>query len=458
MLTYIYPGGELYRSSQNIYNTYSILATIKVHKCFNCESSTKSSCIKNADAFQEGVMEFSLEEITYTLSDALDLVGNQDYHGKRVAYIAVEIGRAMGWEDNTLQDLAMAGILHDCGLSSTRKFKKVVTELDSADHHEHAHRGWLLLSGFYPFSHIAPLVLHHHTRWDAYPNIDIPNDMTAPLANCLFLADRIEVAFSRKPWLTILSCVADIQQVASQNCGTLFSPELVDAFLKISHKEAFWLYLEPRYLEGRLSRLYQQRTQLLDLPQVVQLAKLFAHVVDTKSTFTAAHSVGVAHLAAHLGRLRGLPEKQISYLTIAGYLHDVGKLRADEILDKPGGLTEQEISVIRRHTFDTYQILNGIKGFWGISEWAAFHHERLDGSGYPFRIVSPLISLEACIISVADIFQALVQHRPYRKSMPPEQAYKILQGLVRDNALNAKLVDLLGEDLPLAFDIATIKN
>jgi putative nucleotidyltransferase with HDIG domain len=146
--------------------------------------------------------------------------------------------------------------------------------------------------------------------------------------------------------------------------------------------------------------------------ELYRLGEIFARIVDAKSPFTAEHSVGVARLARYLGERLGLEAGHVDRLEIAALLHDLGKLRVpDEILDKPGRLDARERKIINAHSFETFRILRGIRGFEEIALWAACHHEEPDGSGYPSTSTPPR-RLEARILRVADIFQAMVQSAP----------------------------------------------
>ncbi|MBF0584356.1 MAG: HD domain-containing protein [Magnetococcales bacterium] len=397
-------------------------------------------------------MLFDIGEITLSLADSLDLVGvNRNYHGKRVAYLAVEIGKHVGWPEFAIHDLALAAILHDFGLSSSLEFGEFSRkdgEYPVSLGKKHAHKGWLLLNGFYPYSHLAPIVLHHHTPWRELQEIALADSIAGMMANCICLADFVEVSISHYPDLTILYHTWEISRKIEKMSGSMFDPELVKIFLKLARSDAFWLNLDPRYLVERLKPWLTQRHIMLDLPQVRQLAHLFAEVVDSKSAFTARHSLGVSQISRLLAKNLAVPSYTLDLLEIAGLLHDIGKLRIpDEILNKPGPLTQEEMSVIRRHTFDTYKILNGVQGFWGIAEWAAFHHEAPNGSGYPFGLADPLLCLEARIISTADIFQALAQHRPYRSAMPPEQIMTVMQEFVTQGKLSAVTVEIVQNNL-----------
>jgi len=141
-----------------------------------------------------------------------------------------------------------------------------------------------------------------------------------------------------------------------------------------------------------------------------------ARVVDAKSSWTAGHSERVADLAVEIGRVMGLPEKDLVTLNKAGLLHDIGKVRTPRpILNKPGKLTEEEFDIIRKHPEDSSRILEPITPYRDIIPAVLQHHERFDGKGYPRGLSGESISLCGRILAVADSFDAMVSDRPYRK-------------------------------------------
>ena len=177
---------------------------------------------------------------------------------------------------------------------------------------------------------------------------------------------------------------------------------------------------------------------------IFSIASLFRHIIDFKSRFTASHSTGVAECAVLLSQKFGLTDTEIVQMEIAGYFHDLGKLAVpNAILEKNGGLTKEEFAIIRQHTYFTYSVLNTVGGLDQISEWAAFHHERLDGSGYPFHISADKINIGARIMAVADLFTAVAEDRPYRKGMERKQIESILLSQVNKNANDKRITMLL---------------
>jgi HD-GYP domain-containing protein (c-di-GMP phosphodiesterase class II) len=195
----------------------------------------------------------------------------------------------------------------------------------------------------------------------------------------------------------------------------------------------------------------------LTFPQFGHVARLISSIVDAKSPFTAAHSLGVAQLARHLGEGVGLTGDALAELQVAGLMHDVGKLCVpDEIVDKPAGLTPLEFSVMERHSFETYQILRSTFPAWSrLRSGHAFHHEALNGHGYPFRCGPDRLAREARIVAVADVFQALAQERPYRGAQRAEQIPRFLNDFVRRGVLDRDIVALACEDLDGSWRAAT---
>jgi HD-GYP domain-containing protein (c-di-GMP phosphodiesterase class II) len=403
------------------------------------------------------LIQVDLRQVVYALSDALDLVGVNDfYHGKRVSLMAVQVARTLGLDAATRDELFNAGLLHDCGVSSTAIHQHLVEELDWEGSHDHCEIGHRLLASFEYLRSLAPLVLYHHTHWSDLACLDIDPSI-ARLANLIFLADRADALAAPHLGPELLLHKQSILDTLAGYRDTMFAPELLDAFLATAHADAFWLVLEPRHIQSFLGEMLQRsQPQALNFLELRQMAMLFAQVVDAKSPFTAAHSLGVARLARLLGELDGLGADTQGLLELAGLMHDLGKLQVpDEILDKPGPLSIEERLMIERHSFETYQILSRISGLHDIAAWAAYHHETLDGGGYPYSLGGSRLPREARIVAVADVFQAMAQNRPYRAPMPAARILESLQQRARDGQLDAGVVALVAANLEACWHAAS---
>ncbi len=156
-----------------------------------------------------------------------------------------------------------------------------------------------------------------------------------------------------------------------------------------------------------------------------------AATIDARHHLTAGHSHRVAKYTVGIAREMGLPKKEIEILRVAAFLHDYGKIGIpDSILAKPGKLTEEEYAQMKRHPALTKEILGKIylsDDYKGIPGLASTHHERLDGSGYPFGLKDGKIPLGGRIMAVADVFDAITTKRDYREGMPYPEALELLR-------------------------------
>jgi diguanylate cyclase (GGDEF)-like protein len=178
-------------------------------------------------------------------------------------------------------------------------------------------------------------------------------------------------------------------------------------------------------------------------------AESLAKAVDLRDTYTGSHSARVSDLAARVAARLGLDQEQVELSRLAGSLHDLGKLAIpEEILRKPGPLTEPERLVLERHPQIGYRMLESL-GIEPVAEWILHHHERWDGTGYPDRLPGPRIPLGARIIFVVDAYDAMTSDRVYRGRLAPEQALAELQRCA-GSQFDPEVVEALAEELELA--------
>ena len=400
----------------------------------------------------------NLHEAVYSLSDALDLVGvTHIHHGKRVAYLATECGKQLGWSGPRLDELFQAAILHDSGVSRTTVHARL-TQLAWEDEADHCRLGAELLAGSPLLKHLSDTVLQHHTHWTVLKDLDLPSEVKLR-ANCIYMVDRVDVLALgyQIGGEDILLGKEEIRHKILERRGDWFCPELVDAFMEISMSESFWFTLESddvnAYLATWLSHFPDQTMEFHELRSLVHV---FSCIVDAKSPYTKQHSDGVASLARYLGGHFQLPQETCDMLELVGLLHDIGKLRVpDRLLEKPATLDEEEIVVMRRHSFDTYSILKNIRGLERVSLWALQHHERMDGTGYPFRTKGTDLSFEARIVAVADVFQALAQDRPYRGALEQDVILTILKQQADSGKLDSRVVAAVEANLQECWRAAT---
>ncbi len=169
-----------------------------------------------------------------------------------------------------------------------------------------------------------------------------------------------------------------------------------------------------------ITRHAQVEKELKDSLKQVRLAigttiQVLVSAVEVKDRCTSGHQRRTTDLARSIATEMGLPKEKIEGLRLAGIVHDIGKLTVpSEILNKPGVLSIIELSLIREHAQSGYDILKNVKSPWPLADIVHQHHERIDGSGYPRKLRGEEIILEARILAVADVIEAMCSHRPYR--------------------------------------------
>lgn len=425
-------------------------------------------------------MDVRLSEVLAALSHALDITEGQPRgHAERTCLIAMRVARQIDLDDNARASLFHAALLKDAGCSSNaakvahlygtddadaKRDRKVTDHLKPAESLRHLYRSTAPGRGpVAKVKHLKLLVEHGSTgsrgltelrcergaevarhiglstlaeaaireldeHWDGrgYP-YSLSGEQISVCGRILCLAQTAEVYWQS-------GGAAAAVAVARERRGTWFDPALVDALAACSDDHAFWATLD----EPRVAALEpEDRLLLADEDGLDRIAHAFAGIVDAKTPYTARHSEGVAEIATALGAALGFDAVQQRRLTRAGLLHDIGKLGvSNRILDKPGKLDADEWAAVRRHPLWTLEILERIPAFADLAEVAANHHEKLDGSGYARGLGAADLTLEARILVVADIAEALTADRPYRGPLPVEKVLEIMSGDV-PHALDA---------------------
>lgn len=218
-------------------------------------------------------------------------------------------------------------------------------------------------------------------------------------------------------------------EMARKRRGTWFDPALVDQLMRFEQDWGFWHQLSMPDPRGLLAE-HEPADQVImaDDRRLDRVARSFAKVIDAKSPWTYNHSEQVAEIAGSLATILGLDERRRRDVIRAGLLHDIGKLGvSNRILDKPSGLTAAERAAISKHPEFTHRILSRVETFRDVAELAGAHHERLDGKGYYRGLTEDQLSIEARLVKIADVYQALSVDRPYRVAL----SWEAVQGIMR---------------------------
>ena len=390
----------------------------------------------------------NIRSLLGALAEAMNLINPEvQNHHQKTAYLAYIIAKNAGYSQRELESVIYASLLHDIGsviYDNQGTIEEIEREAELI-----SLLGAKMLYGLEGFDDITEIISFCQLSWqrllrrldslDAIDGDRAHTEKLMRLASIIHIADTISViADTNQP---ILNQVKNIVCIADSMRGTEFSEEAADTFKMISENEFIWFDLMFR---PAILLLFTGEIRRVSLEETVSLTQLMSRIIDYRSSFTAMHSAGVAASAMKLGELTGMTRTECMMMKIAGNLHDIGKLKVPRsILEKNGRLTDEEFNIIKEHPYFTRLILMGVDGFGKIADWAGFHHEKLNGRGYPFGFGADELDLGSRIMAVADIFSAITEVRPYRDGMPKEQAIKVMCENVSSGAICGDITALL---------------
>ena len=403
-------------------------------------------------------MRLDLTDLLYALSFALDkveteLLGLDTGHGKHVAYLALLMGAEAGFREEELRDFIGCCLLHDNALTEyiheefakspmSQNISAKLTDINdlkkSKMEHDHSIIGEQNIR-LLPFrTDVKNIILFHHENADGSGAMGKTASGTTLKSQILHLADIIDMTTH----LTKMT-FAEFEELRGwiQNkMGSLFSKEAVELFLKAVDYEKIVCLQDKGVIPCLHEELHGEIIDYSD-EEVHNIAGLFAQIVDYKSEFTENHSRGVAEKAEMMANYYGFDAEKAIRFYFAGAMHDIGKLVVvNDILEKPGKLTDNEFAEMKNHAAATHYILNQIKEIPDIVKWAGNHHEKLNGKGYPQGLTAQDLSFEERIMACIDIYQALTEKRPYKDGMPHEQSISILLDMAHKGEIDEDIV------------------
>lgn len=405
------------------------------------------------------IIKFNLNQFLLALSDALDFVeidilGATMHHSKRVAYISLRLADLYLLNDKEKFDLCSFAVLHDNGLAQEVLLDRLSNNIKISNHNIleqytiHCEIGEENIKGF-PFqTEHKNIVKYHHENYDGSGVFALKADEIPLLAQIISLADTVDNLFHfDNPTIENREKIIDF---INKNSGILYSPSLVDKFNTLANHTSFWLDLQSANLENLLIKQLPTFEIDISLDELVEISAVFRNIVDSNSEFTSNHSSGLSQKMERMAKYYGYDDEKTKKLVIAANLHDLGKLAvSNTILNKNSSLTEEEYKIIKSHTYYTRQALEKVEGFTDIVNWASNHHEKLDGSGYPYGLSAKDLDFESRLMGCLDIYQALTENRPYKKSLNHKDSMDILFHEANQGLIDEKIV----KDISKAFQI-----
>jgi putative nucleotidyltransferase with HDIG domain len=211
--------------------------------------------------------------------------------------------------------------------------------------------------------------------------------------------------------------------------GRWFEPRLTDIARELLLDDAWYEMVFSTEADSRVLELEPAgHTREVDDAGLDQIAEAFSDIIDAKSPFTYRHSSMVASYARATAEQLGFNQAGVRQMYRAGLLHDIGKLGvSSQILEKPGSLDKRERAEMKEHPRYTWEILRRVRAFEDFAMLASLHHEKLDGSGYPWGRNADELDMPARVLVVADIYEAVTESRAYRVGLSSSEALQILR-------------------------------
>ncbi len=418
-------------------------------------------------------MPLSLAEILGALSYALDLTSGQALgHAQRTCLIGMRLGQEIGLPAAQSSSLYYALLMKDAGCSSNaarmfeifgsddieaKRASKIVDwsnlmeALKYAAHHTLPESPLLARARRMLSIAANPGAVNHsfmHSRCNRGAQIALAIGLGQEAADCIRHLDEhwngqgqpYQIKGDKIPIMARIACIAQTLEVFSTTFGLgaayevvrtrsrrWFDPDLVQAAHAFRQDDRFWQSVQHGTQAALRCLDLRTGTREATETSIDSVCDAFGQIVDAKSPFTAEHSSRVSGYAVEIAESLGFDAARSALMRRAGLLHDIGKLAvSNAILDKPGPLTDDEWVIVRRHPYHSQQILGQIRGFERLTQIAAAHHERLDGTGYFQGLGAADLDLDMRVLACADVFDALSAHRPYRDALPMSKVFAIL--------------------------------
>lgn len=414
-----------------------------------------------------------LERLVPALSD----------HHMRVAILSWAVATNMGLESRAVKVLVRASLVHDLGMFLSNPWwddepredhedevaidywegisalEELQEELSQrGDIPRHARTGYDLVRRLPPLEELALPILFHHHPYRLLKGLDLREEERAAAA-IMNACDRAAGAFlpkedgppSRKRILSMLTSLAASDEL---------DPSVVSALHKLLEKrDHLWSSMaHPNWWQRELLSIADE-VVFLSLDELSHFMETLSQVIDAKSPFTKKHTLHVAQTAVFLGKEMGLTEREIKTLRLAAFMHDLGKIAMpNAILHKTYSLTPEEWTLMRQHVYISYLLFKDFDKLNDIAFVAATHHERLDGSGYPWGVSGDQLTLLSLILQVADIYAAMREDRPYSKGSSHEKAIESLKKSASMGKISGAVVEALARSKALqglSFDLET---
>jgi HD-GYP domain-containing protein (c-di-GMP phosphodiesterase class II) len=356
-----------------------------------------------------------IDSLIKSIATALDIVegsllGASTNHGKRIAVLCAKMGRILGKNPEEISALAICALLHDNALTEYILSERINGNHDPAMK-KHCEFGQRNVDALHFKTNVKNFILYHHEHADGTGPFGIREGEGPLEAELIAIADSIDVACHLQRLEP--EKLPDIRNLVVKRTGKRYSKIAAEMMLEILDMPTI-LSLKDNVIKQTVSEVLPPWFVNIQTETIFGLACFIAKIIDYKSVFTREHSTQIANKAWFMGKYYRYEPQELAELYLAASLHDLGKLATpSDILEKPGKLSGEEFEIIKKHVYLTWELLSDIEGFETICQWASNHHEKLDGSGYPFGKKASELDFNSRLLVCLDLYQAISEERPY---------------------------------------------
>lgn len=399
-------------------------------------------------------MKIEMNSMIRQLAVGLDFVeaeflGAKTNHGKRLYILCSSMAKLCDLSKEEAMTLSMLAPLHDNALT-----EYIASEFgnDEDAFWKHCEIGQKNIEKLRFPSPIKDIILNHHEHPNGSGAFGKQEGEISLEAQILSLADNIDVHFGLGQMQP--EKIEKVLNFVESNKGKLYSHKVADAFIKI-FDEKMLASLKDNSIKTTLKNIEEEWYIDLDNKDLINLADFAMKIIDYKSQFTRKHSSQIANRAWLMAKYYNYSIDDAVQLYLAAAFHDLGKLAIKpEILEKEGKLTDNEYAIIKSHVAMTHHLLKDVKGLEKICYWAAAHHEKLDGSGYPFGRNADELDFNARMLTIIDIYQAVSEERPYH----PQRSHEDTMKIVFDMANKKQIDEKITADIDIAMKPFSMKD
>ncbi len=399
-----------------------------------------------------------MDSLIKSIATALDIVeggllGASTNHGKRIAVLCAKMGKVLQKNQDEITALAVCAMLHDNALTEYILSEQIGGHRDPAMK-KHCEFGQRNVDALHFKTNVKDFILYHHERADGNGPFGIREGEGPLEAELITIADSIDAAHHLQRLEP--EELPAIREIIAKESGKRYSKKAAQTLLEILDWPTV-LSLNDHIIKQTASAVLSPWTVDIQAETIIDLAGFVAKIIDYKSVFTQKHSTQIANKAWFMGKHYKYEPQELAELYLAASIHDLGKLAVpSDILEKPGKLTGEEFDIIKEHVRLTWELLHDIEGFETICRWAVNHHEKLDGSGYPFGKKADELDFNSRLLACLDLYQAISEERPYHPGRNHADTMKILYEMADAGKIDADIVNDLnivlapydGKDLP----------